>query len=72
MDDDDHAARDVTQAIVDTCRSELTRKKDLPALSRVEFAAFNEGRAAQILHIGPFSEEGPTIKSFTPSSEPKD
>ena len=52
----------VSKAIVETCRSALARKKDLPALSKVKFAAFNEGKAAQILHIGPFSEEGPTIE----------
>lgn len=51
----------VTKAIVETCRSELARKKDLPALPEVKFAARNEGKAAQILHIGPFSDEGPTI-----------
>jgi hypothetical protein len=54
----------VTQAIVTACRSDLTRKKDLPALSKVEFAAFKEGKAAQILHVGPFSEEGPTIQKL--------
>ena len=26
------------------------------------FASFEEGEAAQIMHIGPFSEEGPTIE----------
>lgn len=51
----------VTQAIVDTCRAELARKKGLPALPKVRFSACDEGKAAQILHIGPFSEEGPTI-----------
>jgi hypothetical protein len=54
----------VTKAIVDARRSELARKKDLPALSKVKFAAFNEGKAAQILHIGAFSEEGPTIATL--------
>jgi hypothetical protein len=54
----------VTQAIVTACRSDLTRKKDLAALSKVEFAAFQEGRAAQILHVGPFTEEGPTIQKL--------
>lgn len=54
----------VTRAIVDTCRSELARKKDLASLSNVEFAAFKEGKAAQILHIGPFTEEGPTIETL--------
>lgn len=51
----------VTESLVETCRSALARKKDLPALSNVEFAAFEEGKAAQILHVGPFTEEGPTI-----------
>jgi hypothetical protein len=27
----------------------------------MRFEPFTEGRCAQILHIGPFSEEGPTI-----------
>lgn len=51
----------VTQSLVETCRSQLARKKDLAALSKVEFAAFSEGKAAQILHVGPFTEEGPTV-----------
>jgi hypothetical protein len=51
----------VTEPLVESCRAELARKKELPALSSVEFAAFEEGKAAQILHIGPFTEEGPTI-----------
>jgi hypothetical protein len=54
----------VTQAMVDTCAAELARKKDLAALAKVEFAAFEEGKAAQVLHIGPFSEEGPTIEKL--------
>jgi hypothetical protein len=54
----------VKRPMVETCRSALSRKKDLPALSEVEFAAFEEGRAAQILHVGPFTEEGPTIEKL--------
>jgi hypothetical protein len=54
----------VTKAIVDSCRSDLSRKKDLSSLSKVKFAAFKEGKAAQILHVGPFSEEGPTIEKL--------
>lgn len=62
----------VTQPLVETCRSELGRKKDLPALTRVEFAAFDEGKAAQILHIGPFTEEGPTIEKLHAFIEAQD
>jgi hypothetical protein len=38
------------------------RKKSLPALSRLRFEEFTEGRCAQTLHVGPFAEEGPTIR----------
>jgi len=40
---------------------EVRRKKDLPALDELRFAAFHEGPAAQILYVGPYAEEGPTI-----------
>jgi hypothetical protein len=36
-------------------------KRDLPGLARIRFERFEEGRAAQILYLGPFAEEGPTI-----------
>ncbi len=49
--------RTVTEAI-----ASVKRKKELPALDRLRFEAFTEGRCAQILHVGPFSEEGPTIR----------
>lgn len=40
------------------------RKKALPALPELRFESFREGQCAQILHIGPFSEEGPTIEKL--------
>lgn len=40
---------------------ELHRKKNLVALSKIRFQSFEEGKAAQIMHIGPFSEEGATV-----------
>lgn len=51
----------VTEDIVKACREVLAKKKDLASLAKVQFAAVTEGKAAQILHIGPFSDEGPTI-----------
>jgi hypothetical protein len=33
----------------------------LPALPKVRFENFKEGSAAQIMYVGPFSAEGPTI-----------
>jgi hypothetical protein len=40
---------------------QVRKKKDLPALSKLRFEFFHEGKAAQIMHIGPYSAEGPTI-----------
>lgn len=37
-----------------------TKKKHI-ATDLVRFESYTEGRCAQILHIGPFSEEGPTV-----------
>jgi hypothetical protein len=54
----------VTADLVLKTKTEVTKKKDLPALSKVQFIRFLEGRAAQILHIGPYSAEEPTIKKL--------
>ncbi len=52
----------VTDTLVQEIKEVVKKKKDLPALDKVRFESYTEGRAAQILHIGPFSEEGPTIQ----------
>lgn len=52
----------VTQEIVDEAILQVKAKNDPAAIGKVEFQSFTEGKCAQILHIGPFSEEGPTIE----------
>jgi hypothetical protein len=39
----------------------VANKKSPVSLPLLRFESFHEGKAAQIMHIGPFSEEGPTI-----------
>jgi hypothetical protein len=51
----------VTAQAVETARQEVEKKKKLAALDKVRFEPYHEGPAAQILYIGPFSGEGPTI-----------
>lgn len=41
---------------------QAAEKKDLPALPKLRLEVFTEGTCAQILHKGPFTEEGPTIQ----------
>ena len=40
---------------------QVKKKKNLPALPKVRFENFMEGSAAQIMYVGPFSDEGSTI-----------
>lgn len=46
---------------VEAARAEAEKKKDLPALPQVRFMNFHEGLSVQIMHIGPYSAEAPTI-----------
>lgn len=52
----------VTPEIIDNAITDVRKKKNPTAISKVRVEAFSEGTCAQILHIGPFSEEGPTIE----------
>ncbi len=42
--------------------AEVKRKKSIAAVHALRLESFGEGLCAQVLHIGPFSEEGPTIR----------
>lgn len=52
----------VDAAVIQAAMQEVKRKKSLPSVDAIRLEAFTEGPCAQILHIGPFSEEGPTIQ----------
>lgn len=52
----------VTQALFEEALVQVEKKKDPPALSRVRFESFHEGLSAQIMHIGPYAEEEPTVE----------
>ncbi len=54
----------VTEEIVIEALDQTRKKKRLPALSKTRFEAFSEGPSAQIMHVGPFSAEGPTIEKI--------
>jgi hypothetical protein len=52
----------VTPEVFDEARATATKKKSLEAIGRVRLARYAEGRAGQIMHIGPYAAEGPTIR----------
>lgn len=52
----------VENEVIEAAISEVKKKKGLPAVDKLRLEPFSEGLCAQVLHIGPFSEEGPTIE----------
>lgn len=52
----------VTAGLVGEAIEESARMKDLPALDRLALERFDEGLCSQIMHVGPYSAEGPTIE----------
>lgn len=54
----------VTKEHIKITIEQVKKKKNLEALSRIEFTSFQEGKSAQTLHIGPFKDEGRTIEKI--------
>ena len=54
----------VSETLFETAVDQIREKKDPPALPKLRLERFSEGRAAQVLHLGPYSEEGPTIAAL--------
>jgi hypothetical protein len=51
----------VTADMVERLADEVATKKELPAARELRLESFEEGPAAQVLYIGPYADEGPTI-----------
>ena len=52
----------VTKEMVLEATENVKAKKNPASLPLVRFESFEEGKVAQIMHVGPFSEEGPTVE----------
>ncbi len=52
----------VTKKMFEAAVAELRERKNPPGLDRVRLEKWKEGKAAQILHIGPYAAERPTIE----------
>ena len=51
----------VTAELVATATDAASRKRSLPAAALLRLEAFTEGLCAQVLHVGPYADEAPTI-----------
>lgn len=48
--------------LVEATRVKVAAKKDLPRLADIRVQTFSEGLAVQILHVGPYADETPTVE----------
>lgn len=55
---------EVTEGILAEARKQAVKKRDLPALQQVRLQEYREGLSAQIMYIGPYAAEGPTIAAL--------
>jgi hypothetical protein len=52
----------VTKKDVGEAVAAVKKKAKFPGFPEVRFEKFAEGRAAQVMHVGPYAAEGPTIE----------
>jgi hypothetical protein len=52
----------ISAAMVEEAVAAVTAKKALPALPLLRFEEYEEGRSVQILHIGSYDHEAPTLR----------
>ncbi|KAA3624317.1 MAG: hypothetical protein DWQ02_23205 [Bacteroidetes bacterium] len=52
----------VTKELFQKISKEVKDKKQLETVDKIRFEPYEEGKVAQLMHIGPFSEEGPNIQ----------
>ncbi len=52
----------VTPELFEQALEQVRQKKDLSAVDQLRLEAFHEGLSAQLLHVGPYSAEEPTIQ----------
>lgn len=53
-----------TADIVEEARHQAMAKKSLPALELLRFERFTEGAAAQVMYVGAYRDEAPTIEAL--------
>lgn len=49
---------------VEEMKTDVARRKRLSSVTKVELIRYHEGEAAQVLHLGPYADEAPTIQAL--------
>jgi hypothetical protein len=51
----------ITQQMVEQAVQQVAKSKELPALGKLWLETYHEGLAVQIMHLGSYDDEGPTL-----------
>lgn len=51
----------ITAELFEQIRAQVEKAKGLPALEKLRFESYGDGLSVQILHVGPYSDEGPVL-----------
>jgi hypothetical protein len=54
----------VTEDIYNQAVQQVKEKKSPQSLDKLRFESYEEGRAAQVLYVGPYADEGPAIQAL--------
>ena len=54
----------VTKDIFNQAVQQTKEKKSPTSIDKLRFASYDEGRAAQVMYIGPYADEGPAIQKL--------
>lgn len=54
----------ITQELFMQAKTEVAKKGKGPLLDAIRFETYDEGRAAQVMYTGAYSDEGPTIQQL--------
>ncbi|QQS20450.1 GyrI-like domain-containing protein [Candidatus Saccharibacteria bacterium] len=54
----------ITEDIYNQAVQQVREKKSPRSLDKVRFESYDEGRAAQVMYVGPYAYEGPTIQEL--------
>ena len=54
----------ITDEMVQSVTAVVAKQKELPALEKLRFESYEEGLSVQIMHIGSYDDEGPTLEKL--------
>lgn len=54
----------ITEELFNHAVQQVKDKKSPKSLDKIRFSSYDEGRAAQVMYVGPYSDEGPTIEKL--------